>query len=86
MPLIQKYFEKKRGAAANKPDVKAIIKSANKVPKAVKNRICKLYFARQNLMHTARFLQWILVNKAGEITKAQVNYYYCLTIVLERGV
>jgi len=37
-----------------------------KINPEIKQRIMHLYMARQNLLHTVRFLKWLQVNRADK--------------------
>jgi len=43
------------------------------IPEAIKERVLNLYLARQNIVHTIRFLQYMVVRRAEKLNPEAVS-------------
>ena len=57
---LQSYFIKRKKQF---PSADKIVRKISFIKPEVKERVIQLYMARQNFMHTVRFLRWLLVNR-----------------------
>ena len=67
---LTSYFIKKKSHAST---IQTIIKKINFIDPKIKARIIKMYMVRQNLLHTIRFLQWLVTNRKDILTSEQVS-------------
>ena len=57
--MLTSLFAKRKGAYT------ALVGPINSIDLEIRDRVCDLYMARQNLMHTVKFLQWTLIKRGA---------------------
>ena len=66
------FFIKKKSSQQT-PQIKTIIKKISFVEPEIKKRVIELFMARQNFLHTLRFLQWLITVQASQYDEDKVT-------------